>query len=95
MILRPGTYKMRAARKGVWLAVLIRVENSHDDDGRVADRPRLVLYVGAERHERPRYEEWGHRLHPIGQAEFDRIGAAHSPETVSPTFDLASAPSLF
>lgn len=93
MILHPGAYKTRSGK--VWLPVLIRVENSRDEDGRVADRPRLVLYLGGERHERPSYETWGHRIWAVTQEEFDRLSRVHSPETASPKFRLADAPPLF
>lgn len=93
MILREGRYKLRSHK--VWLAAMVRVEHSKDEDGRVADRPRLVLWVGGERHQRPLYEDWGHRLFPISPEEFDRLSCVHTPLTVSPKFDLKTAPSLF
>ena len=60
-VLLPGLYKIRDGKRR-WFAALVRCENSVDDQGRVADRPRLVLWIGGERHERPSYEDWGHRL---------------------------------
>lgn len=95
-ILREGRYRTRLRKGAPWLPVLIRVENSRDDDGRVADRPRLVLYLGAERHERPSYERWGHRIWPVeSDEEWRRLSAAHTADTVSETFTLATAPPLF
>lgn len=91
--LRVGKFKMKQGK--VWLPVLIRVENSKDEDGRIADRPRLVLYVGAERHERPLYEDWGSRIWPCSDAEYRRISTVHTPETASPQFRLADAPPMF
>ena len=93
MILRVGKYKLRQGK--VWLSVLIRVENSSDDEGRLADRPRLVLYIGAERHERPTYEEWGDRIWPCSEAEYRRISTVHTPETASAQFRLADTPPMF
>lgn len=93
--LREGHYRTRLRPKGAWLPVLVRVENSKDDEGRVADRPRLVLYLGGERYERPTYEDWGHRLWRIGAEEWARLSSAHTPETVSRGFSLASAPPVF
>lgn len=93
MILREGSYKLKQGK--VWLPALIRVESSKDDDGRRADRPRLVLWIGAERHERPLYEDWAHKLHPVSRQEFDRLSKAHTPETASPQFNLATASPMF
>lgn len=94
-ILHEGHFKMRSRRGGPWLAVLVRIEHSCDDEGRQADRPRLALYVGAERHERPDPTEWWDKLWPIGEAEYHRIAGCHTVETVDPAFDLRTAPSLF
>ena len=69
-------YKLRDGKRR-WFAALCRYENSVDDEGRVADRPRFVLYVGGERHERPDPEAGAHRLWPIGQLEYDRLAGAH------------------
>jgi hypothetical protein len=90
----PGHYKLRG-RNRVWFPVLVRVENSMDEDGRVADRPRLCLYVGAERHERPDPADWCSRLWPATEEEFTRLSTVHSAETADPQFNLGSAPSLF
>lgn len=93
--LREGHYRTRLRPKGPWLPVLVRVENSRDEDGRVADRPRTVLYLGGERHERPDPSDWHHRLWPIDDAEYRRLSGIHTAETVAPSFSLATAPSLF
>ena len=92
--LQPGHYRMRAENRG-WLPVLITVENSKDDDGNDADRPRLVLYAGTERHERPHAEEWRHRIWAIEAAEYERLRAAHTPQTMHEWFNLNTAPSLW
>ena len=89
-ILLPGTYKLRDGKRR-WFAVLVRCENSTDDEGRMADRPRLALYVGGERHQRPDPEVWLSRLWPIGQLEYDRLAGAHTPETAAKDFDLSTA----
>jgi len=94
-ILLPGHYRTRLRKGAPWLPVLIRVENSKDDEGRVADRPRLALYLGGERHERPAYEDWGHRLWRVSEAEYRRLVAALTPASASPDFQLSTAPSLF
>lgn len=93
--LKEGMFKTRLRPKGPWLPVLVRVENSKDDEGRVADRPRTVLYLGGERHERPTYEQWGHRLWAIDDAEYRRLTNIHTAESVAPSFSLATAPALF
>lgn len=90
-----GHYKTRLRLKGTWLPVLVRVECSKDDEGRVADRPRTVLYVGGERHERPDPADWHHRLWPVDDAEYRRLSNIHTAETVAPSFSLATAPALF
>lgn len=95
MHLLPGHYRTRLRKGAAWLPVLVRVENSKDDEGRVADRPRVVLYVGAERHERPDPERWGFRIWPVSEAEYRRLVAAQTPTSGSPDFDLRTAPSLF
>lgn len=91
--LLPGHYKTRLRK--VWFPVLVRVENSTDDDGRVADRPRLVLYLGGERHERPDPEKWSSRLWPCDDAEYRRLTQVHTAETASETFSLATASPMF
>ncbi len=93
--LAEGRYKTRLRRGGPWLPVLVRVENSTDAEGRVADRPRLVLYLGGERHERPDPEKWRHRLWPCGEAEYRRLSAVHTAATASPEFKLGTAPAMF
>lgn len=86
---------MRLRKGAAWLPVLIRVEHSKDDDGRVADRPRLVLWLGGERHERPDPEQWQHKIWPVSEAEYRRLVAAQTAESGSLDFSLATAPSLF
>jgi hypothetical protein len=90
-----GHYRTRLRPKGAWLPVLVRVEYSKDDEGRLADRPRLVLWLGGQRYERPHWYEWGHRLWPIGEAEYRRLSGVHTPATVAAGFNLATSPSLF
>lgn len=92
--LREGKYKTKVGK--VWFPVLIRVEFSKDDDGRTADRPRLVLYLGSERHERPDPDKWLHRIWPVeSEEEWLRLSKVHTAETASPDFNLSTAPSLF
>lgn len=93
--LAEGRYRTRLRKGAPWMPVLIRVENSKDDEGRVADRPRLVLYLGAERHERPSAEKWRHRIWPVSDEEWRRLSAVHTADTASPDFNLNTAPSLF
>lgn len=95
MHLLPGHYRTRLRRGAAWPPVLVRVENSKDDEGRAADRPRLVLWLGGERHERPDPERWNHRLWPVSEAEYRRLVAAQTPTSGSPDFDLKQSPSLF
>ena len=93
--LLPGHYRTRLRKGAAWLPVLIRVEHSKDDEGRVADRPRLVLWLGGERHERPSYETWGRKIWPVSEAEYRRLVAAQTPTSGSPDFNLKQSPSLF
>ena len=96
--LRAGLYKIKQGGRGrrpIWLAAPIRVECPTDDDGRLADRPRLVLWIGAERHERPTWEDWGHRLWPCSPAEHRRLRHAHTAETATPGYSLREAPPIF
>ena len=92
--LQEGYFKIRDGKRR-WFAVLVRCENSTDDEGRVADRPRLVLWVGGERHERPDPELWYSRLWPIGQLEYERLAGAHDPTTAATDYDIRTAPPLF
>ena len=93
-ILTPGFYKLRDGKRR-WFAVLLRVENSTDDQGRVADRPRLVLWIGGERHERPDPEVWSSRLWPCSKLEYDRLAGAHDPDTAAKDYDIRTARPLF
>lgn len=91
--LQPGHYKAR--HLGGWMPVLVAIENSTDDDGIEADRPRLVLYFGDERHERPAAEQWQHKIWPISEDEWRRLKTAHENIQLAPWFNLNSAGSLF
>lgn len=94
-VIREGHYKVRLRKGAPWLPVLVRVENSKDDDGRVADRPRLVMYIGGERHDVFDRELWERRLWPIDEREYRRIIGALSVETVADGFSLTTAAPLF
>lgn len=91
--LQPGHYKAR--HNETWLHVLVTVENSVDDDGVEADRPRLVLYFGEERHERPTAEHWSHRIWPVSEDEWRRLKTARENLQLPPWFNLNTARSLF
>lgn len=92
----PGFYKRRL-RRGVWQPCRIVEEGSRDEEGRIADRPRLVLYIGQERYQ----QGYGRQeivrrfwpLNPITEDEFRRMNAAIT-ETGGET-NLASLPPRF
>lgn len=70
-----GFYRARLAKGGPWLPARVTVENSRDDEGRTADRPRLVLYLAGNRYERGEIRRFW-PLQPITEAEFRALSAA-------------------
>ena len=74
--------------------MLVRIENSVDDEGRLADRPRTVLYCLGKRYERPTLEEWQGRLRSITEAEFRNLARRMIPDPTQ-RIDLQRMPSLF
>ena len=94
----PGLFKTRRIKGGPWLPVRIRSVRAVDDEGRVADRAPILAMWAPDQEEtfslRDIDRAWP-RLHPIAQAEFDRLCASpfvHEPRT---RIDLHTAPPLF
>lgn len=85
----PGLYKRRVA--GVWYPAKIAIEHSTDDEGRVADRPRLVLWFRGERYERGAIRRFW-PMHKVNRREYDLLMQATSDHDGTP---LAERRSLF
>ena len=90
-----GFYRLRLVKAGPLIPARIKVENSTDDDGRVADRPRLVLRFLDQVHERGAILRFWPSLTPVSEAEYRRLGAHGLPLDPRKPVDLSTLPTLF
>lgn len=90
----PGFFKLRLVKGGPIVPAVVRVENSRDEDGRVADRPRLVLRFLDREFHRGEIMPWWTRLHPIPESDYRRLCAGVVSDPNAPV-DLSTAPPIF
>lgn len=92
---QPGYFKLRLCKGGPWLAAVIRVENSKDEDGRLADRPRLVLRFAERALERGAILRWWPSLNPIPEEEYRRLCGRTLPGPADQPIQLSMLPPIF
>lgn len=76
---RPGTYRVRLVRGGLWLPASVACEQTRDPEGELCDRWAMVLRILDWSWHRWELLEWESSLHPIPLREFELMRARELP----------------